>query len=113
MRQLAIVLTLLGFASPAFSQTTTPPALIKMIRTGWGGDAFAVVLLNQAILNPASCPPATADGYVADNTQPGYNTYLQAALAAYIAKRPVTVIIDNKPGSCSGVRPKLIGINIQ
>jgi len=109
MRKLLLVLTLLGCASPAFSQTADTGS-IKMIRTGWGADSFAVVLNKPTVQNPALCK--TADGYISDNTQPGYNTYLQAALAAYIAKRPVSVTVHDK--ACGPAdRPRLIGINIQ
>jgi hypothetical protein len=109
MRHLVVVLTLLGFTSPAFSQTTADTGTIKMIRTGWGAASFAVVL-NTPVKNPKNC--TAPDGYeVTSAGDPGYNTYLQAVLAAYIRVRPVTVTIDNNNCSSTG-RPRLIGINI-
>jgi len=108
MRQLFLVLTLLGFASPALSQTAAP-GTIKMIRTGWAADSYAVVL-NVAVLNPKGC--SAPDGYESEPSYPGHNTYYQAALAAYTAGRPVTVTIDNNKCSATG-RPAILGINIR
>ena len=108
MRALLVVLTLLGFVSPALSQTSTAAGNITMIRTGWFADSFAVVI-NAPVKNPASCP--TPDGYISDKTQPGYDTYLRAALAAYTAKRPVVITVSDKTCGPAG-RPTLVGINI-
>jgi hypothetical protein len=115
MRKFFLVLTLLGFASPAFSQSpASDTGTIKMIRTGWGAAAFAVVLNTATVKNPAGCK--VPDGYEVTLTgpgDPGYNTYLQAALAAYVANRHVSVTIDSTHGNCSPTeRPRLIGINI-
>jgi hypothetical protein len=82
-----------------------------MIRTGWYADSFAVVIQNQAVLNPKGCPPGTTDGYESESSYPGHNTYFQAALAAYIANRHVTVTVDPNKCSSSG-RPVILGINI-
>lgn len=109
MRQLALALVLLAIASPAFSQTATPPAAITMIRTGWAADSFAVVL-NTPMKNPKGC--TVPDGYESEASYPGHNTYFQAALASYIAKRLASVTVDNNKCSSSG-RPVILGINIQ
>jgi hypothetical protein len=108
MRQLFIVLTVLGLGSPAFAQTAAP-GTITMIRTGWATDSFAVVL-NQTVKNPKGC--STPDGYESEASYPGHSTYLQAALAAYTSTRHVSVTVDNTKCSSSG-RPVMMGINIQ
>ena len=80
---------------------------ISGIRTGWNGDFFAIVSADP-VKNPASCP--SADGYLSENSQPGYKTYYAAALTAYSINSKVTIIIDST--KCSLGRPKLIGINL-
>ena len=91
MRSALVVLILVGSALPAVSQTaTTPASLITMIRTGEDSESFAIVT-QHPILNPERCP--TPDGYVSDSSQPGYNTYYAAALAAYVSNTPVKVTI--------------------
>jgi len=74
---------------------------LKLVRTGWNADSFAVVL-NGPQQNPANCLNGNnpdAD-YVSDSSLPGYQTYFQAALAAYAVKGIVTVAIDD--GACVG-----------
>ncbi len=84
---------------------------LKLVRTGWNADSFAVVL-NAPQQNPANCPNGNNPnaGYVSDGSLPGYKTYYQAALAAYAVKGVVTVAIDN--GACVGGWPKIIGIDL-
>jgi hypothetical protein len=104
---LVVALTLFGFASPAFSQTTVFGS-IQLIRTGWNSDSFAIVT-QEPIQNPAGCP--TPDGYISEKSLPGYNTYYAAALTAYAAKMPVVAITIHNT-ECFAGRPKLIGINL-
>lgn len=80
---------------------------ISMIRTGWSADSFAV-LMATATPNPAGC--AKVDGAISDKSLPGYSTLYAAALTAYVARRPVQVIVH--PSECYGDWPKLIGINL-
>jgi hypothetical protein len=108
MRKLLVVLALLGFASPAFSQTADT-GTIKLIRTGWWDDAFAVVLNTTPVKNPKGC--ATADGYESQASAPGHHTFYQAVLAAYSANRKITVTISNT-GCTTSNRPQIIGINL-
>lgn len=95
----------LAAAAPAPAQTEVSGA-VKTVRTGWNADSFAIVLSGRQA-NPASCP--TVDGYLADAAQPGYDTYLDAVLAAYRAGSLVTLAIDN--AACAQGRPRLIGVN--
>jgi hypothetical protein len=101
------------FQQPYFKgQLLRPPATafgsITMIRTGWNIDGF-VVVTGEPIINPASC--SAPDGYMSHNSFPGYSTYYAAALTAYLAHRPVTIIVDGN--ECFGDRPKLIGIDLR
>ena len=104
---LIVLLTLIGFSVPAFSQTMTV-GTVDMIRTGWDSDTFGIVT-KEPIKNPAGCP--TADGYVTDKTLPGYNTYYAAALTAFLDHAQIVVVIANQ--GCVAGRPKLIGVNLQ
>ncbi len=79
---------------------------IKTVRTGWNAESFAVVL-NGPGQNPARCP--NVDGYLSEAAQPGYETYLDAVLAAYRAGSTITLAIDSS--GCVQGRPKLIGID--
>ena len=89
-----------------------PPARavgsIIMIRTGWDIDGF-VVVTGEPIINPARC--SAPDGYMSNNSFPGYSTYYAAALTAYLAHTPVTIIVDGN--ECFADRPKLIGIDLR
>lgn len=78
MRLFIIVIMLIGISGPVFSQTMVP-SKIKMIRTGWDSESFAIVT-NEAIQNPAGCP--TPNGYVTSGEKPGYKilTMLQPLL---------------------------------
>lgn len=107
MRPFILVLALTVTAVPAFAQSATT-GLLHLVRTGWNADSFALVLAQPTILNPANCP--VPDGYLTDKAQPGYQTYYQAALAAYQINRAVTVTVDN--AKCDFGRPRLIGINL-
>jgi hypothetical protein len=103
----AIVLLAIGGLSLPASAQTTVVGSIKMIRTGWDAEQFAVVT-TEPIKNPAGCP--APDGYLADGSAPGYRTYYAAALAAYSLRQPIMIIIHDH--QCDATRPKLIGINL-
>jgi hypothetical protein len=102
-----IAMALVGIASPALAQTVVNTS-IQSIRTGWNAELFAIVTADP-IVNPANCP--TPDGYISEISNPGYNTYYTAAIAAYMGGRSVTVAVDNAHCGAAG-RPKLIGINL-
>jgi hypothetical protein len=112
MRALIVAaIALFGFVLPANAQTSvTGP--ISLIRTGWFGDSFAVMLTlpaGVAFPNPNSCSIGD-QGAITDSTQPGYNTYYAAALTGFAARRPVTVIVHNT--LCIQNRPVIVGINL-
>lgn len=112
MRCTLLALALILSSVPAFCQTTEH-GQITMIRTGWNGDFFAVVITEDIenpgnFMNPANCP--VKDGYVSTSTTPGYSTYYAAALTAYSLAQSVDITVDNR--SCALGRPLLIGINI-
>lgn len=85
------------------------PPRISQIRTGWQADSFAVVPTGE-VFNPNNCP--TPDGYISDVSQPGYSTYLNAALTAFAWGSAVEVDFALST-ECIAGRPKLIGINIK
>ena len=106
MRILFLVLTLVGFGSSGFSQTTATGS-IRAINTGWNADAFSLQT-REPIQNPAGC--ANPLGYESYSSEPGYNTNYAAALTAYMANLQVSVVIDDKV--CLGPFPKIIGISL-
>lgn len=108
MRVLLAAVAFLVYAIPAASQTTTSVFPIRMIRTGWNADSFAIVPAGQDILNPANCP--IPDGYVADSSQPGYLTYLSILRPPGLFFLGLNVVVHNSECGFAG-RPKLIGMN--
>ena len=106
LRLFMCVAIVLGGA-PAVAGPANIQTQITMIRTGWDSDQFGIVTV-APIVNPAHCP--TADGYVADSTQPGYHTYYAAALLAYAERATVIVVVAEQ--GCVSSRPKLIGLDI-
>ncbi len=108
MRSFLVVLMLLGFSAPAFSQTMMD-GTVDMIRTGVDSESFGIVMKEQ-MKNPGGCPN-TRDGYVTNSTLPGYNTYYAAALTAFQQNVHIVVVIANR--GCVDGRPKLIGVNLK
>ncbi len=108
MRFLYVGVLLAALPIAAFSEPTQVLTTIKEIRTGWDSEQFGIVT-HEPIKNPAGCP--TADGYVTDSKQPGYNTYYAAALTAFVERAKIVVVIAEQ--GCISSRPKLIGVNIR
>ena len=102
-----LMLLFLAAAAPALAAPPNISTQITMIRTGWNAEQFGIVTV-APIVNPAGCP--TADGYVTDSMQPGYQTYYAAALLAFSERATVIVVVAEQ--GCVANRPKLIGINI-
>lgn len=107
MRSPLLAATLLGLATSAFAQQMIV-ANVTMVRTGWNSDSFAVVTAEQ-VINPANC--SVPDGYISEQSLPGYRTYYAAALSALTLNTPVIVAVHNT--ECFSGRPKIIGINLQ
>lgn len=93
---------------PTAAQTTVGPLNIQSIVAGWGSDSFSLNI-GGAIPNPAGCPSPDIVGI--SDTDGGYKTLYAAALTAWSNNTPVVVVISNT--TCSGARPKLIGLNLQ
>jgi hypothetical protein len=105
MRNVLLLLTIL--VSPVCLAQVHHTVSIKMVRTGWNNDAFAIVPV-ESVENPAGCP--TPDGYLSEKSSPGYSTYYAATLTAYTNNRPVMVVLDS--GQCAADRPRIIGVNL-
>ena len=89
----------------AAAQTTTAPARITQIVTGWGGDSFSVNI-GTPLPNPAGCQATDIAASSAPNA--GYKTYYAAALTAFANDTPVVLVLSNT--ECQGARPQLIGV---
>jgi hypothetical protein len=110
MRLVLFLVLIVGFSVPAYAEPTQVVGHIKMIRTGWNVESFAIVMdVPTPPGNQPPCGPGPGGGYITDNTQPGYKTYYAAALVAFMENVQIVAIIDG----CSMGYPKLIGINLQ
>lgn len=107
VRGLCLSIAVISGGAPAVAEPPNIQTQITMIRTGWNAEQFGIVTVDP-IVNPANCP--TADGYVADSTQPGYHTYYAATLLAFAERATVIVVVAEQ--GCVSDRPKLIGLNI-
>ena len=108
MRVLFALMTFLSFVLPLHAQQAVS-GTITAIRTGWNSDSFGIVI-NVPQINPAICSVNNL-GYISTIDQPGYHTYYAAALTAYVARKPITVTVDNTQCIPGGF-PKIIGVNM-
>ena len=107
MRFILAVLVVLVSSSVTMAQSGTAIGPIKLVRTGWNCDCFAVVV-DVPVVNPAGCH--TADGYISEQSFPGYRTYYAAALTAFTSRKNVSVVVHDT--LCFADRPRIIGINV-
>jgi hypothetical protein len=98
----------LGFAFAAQAQTEVGPVQIKMIRTGWNGDAVAVVT-DLPVVNPAKC--STPDGYMTEIAAAGYKTHYAAILTAFAMGKKIRIVVA--PNECVATRPKIWGVYVE
>lgn len=108
LRSSLAILTLLA-SLPAAHAEVYVNGTIKVLRTGWNSDSFGIEV-NAPQQNPAGCPNNV--GYISDSNQPGYKTFLMAAIAAYQTGKAISVVVDSNTGACIGGWPKIIGINL-
>jgi hypothetical protein len=107
MRVLLAAAVILGFAVPIHAQQMVS-GTITSLRTGWNSDSFGIVI-DAPQINPHGCNDPTL-GYVSTIDKPGYHTYYAAALTAYVARKQITIAVDNN--DCVGPFPKIIGVNM-
>jgi len=93
--------------STAFAEPVSVTGHVATLRTGWSADAFAIVT-DTPIVNPFGC--VSPDGYIIDNTMPGYDTLFAAAQLAFAEQVVVELTFDG--ARCYGGRPVLIGLNL-
>ncbi len=103
----AFPVALIAVCAPTLAAPPNIQTQITMIRTGWDAEQFGIVTV-APIQNPAHCP--TADGYVTDSKQPGYQTTYAATLLAFAERATVIVVVAEQ--GCIAGRPKLIGIDV-
>jgi hypothetical protein len=120
-RLLLLAIAVIGIATPAVPQEDrryevriTNWHRILELRTGWNADSFAIVVSEDMMgrgqwFNPSYC--SHADGFVAEKSAPGYETYYEAALMAYANHQEVQIAVS--PFDCALDRPRLIGINVR
>ncbi|AJQ96048.1 hypothetical protein [Gynuella sunshinyii] len=85
----------------------TPIGKITGYYTGWNHDQVRVTI-EGADYTEGNCE--TKDGYVTeDSDNSGYKTHISALLAAYMAGKPVGLIVEG----CLRGRPKIWGVNME
>ena len=93
-----------GVAAPAVAApTTVPSAPITGIAGGWNDNVMRA-RLDGPFVNPQGCP--IADGYITDPTVSGANLFNSMLMSAYMANKPVTLIVDG----CYLDRPRIISV---
>jgi hypothetical protein len=105
MKKLIASALFAAFSTCAAAQSTTVPAHITQVSTGWGYDSFSV-FLSVPLPNPAGCPLTDSASVSSDSS--GYKTYYAAALTAFTNDFPVTLVISNT--ACEGSRPRIVGV---
>lgn len=90
-------------ASAAVNETAT--GRITFLTAGWAANQVRVQT-DAAFSNPESCP--FTDGYITDPSDPGASLYHSILLGAFLAGKPVSLIISG----CFLSRPKIIGVSV-
>jgi hypothetical protein len=96
------------FAPQAQAQTWTGFGSIQYIEGGWSLDSMAVTL-STGLTNPKGCPVTNA-GYATDPADPGHNLFHTIALAAFLNRKEVQLLISAT--ECAFLKPKMIAIGI-
>lgn len=100
-----IILIVFPFA--AFAAVETPTGKITGYYTGWNQDRVRVTI-EGADYTEGGCN--LKNGYVtAASENPGHATHVSALLAAYIAGKPVRLVIEG----CNNDRPKIWGVYME
>lgn len=107
MKKILSAVLLSAISTCAAAQTTTAPAHITQIVTGWNSEVFSVNI-GTPLPNPAGCP--ATDIAASAEANPGYKTFYAAALTAFSNDTPVVLVVSNT--TCEGARPRLIGITL-
>jgi hypothetical protein len=102
----------LGLCGPSWADPVEVRTQIIEVFTGWDAEQFGIITTGERV-DPADCDSkAETHGYMSDIHQPGYHTFLAAALAAFAQRSTVQVIVSSKEKDCVADHPKLIGLNI-
>lgn len=107
MKKLIAIAIIATTSATAAAQTTTSPAHITQVSTGWGYDSFSL-FVSTPLPNPAGC--ALTDSATVSADSSGYKTYYAAALTAFTNDFPVTLVISNS--ACEGSRPRIVGVGM-
>lgn len=99
MSSLLVSLSATAGTTVVAGNTVVYPAHITELATGWGKDTWGIYT-DVPVANPANCPNNTQ--YVSDATDPGNRTYLATALAAFVNKLPITVVVSNTQCTADG-----------
>jgi hypothetical protein len=100
----------LGLCGSLWADPLVVKTQITEVFTGWDAEQFGIITADPRV-DPANCnPKADNHGYMSDIHQPGYHTFLAAALAAFAQRATVQVIV--KETGCIVGHPILIGLNI-
>jgi len=102
---LAVLVSLAFCANRANAQSYVASGTVTTYQTGWSLDAVKVQ--TTAPFVDLGC--GLTDGYYTSPNDPGNHAHQAALLSAFMAGRPVTLVISG----CYGSRPQIIGVNLQ
>ena len=103
--------------SSAGTEVWTDWGSITSLEGGWGNDTMSVrtnsPFVNSSVVSPALngrrfCAVTTA-GYATDPNDKGHSLYHTMALAAFLNKKDVRLLLDG----CVFDKPKIIGIQVR
>jgi hypothetical protein len=116
---LATIVGLIAFPAPGNAQAVVSTAFgsITSLEGGWGADAMAI-RHNAPFVNSFERTPATGGaracsvtnaGYSTDPNDPGHSLYHTLAMAAFLNKKDVRLILQG----CVFSKPRVVGIEIR
>ena len=91
----------------AQAQTWTGFGSVQSIEAGWSQDTMAVKH-SAPFVNPNGCS-ATNAGYATDPSDPGHNLFHTVALAAFLNRKEVQLLI----AGCVFNKPKIIAVGVR
>jgi len=105
---------LFATVSAAFAPTAHAQAMqytdfgsIQLLEAGWSQDTMAVTH-SAPLVNPSGCPVTNA-GYATDPADAGHNLFHTVALAAFLNRKEVALLISG----CVYSKPKIISVRMR
>jgi hypothetical protein len=104
---LVVLVAAASHASLAQAQTWTGFGSVQYIEAGWAQDTMAVTH-SAPVVNPNGCS-VTSAGYATDPTDPGRSLFHTVALAAFLNRKEVQLLISG----CVFNKPRIIAVGVR